>query len=430
MVRIIVQEGGSERPVELTDAVSSAGRSEDNRIVLQDQQSSRRHCQIERTDYGHKLVDLESRNGTRVNGKLVNQALLRPGDRIQIGKTVMVFEDPQFKEPPPEVAARFAPPTSPAPAALPPAEAPKPTPSPLAEDTTGRTGDGVRSPTTVHRTRRTVRIREALRERRVVARVALGAGLFGALVVALIVVNSFSGEVPAAAKAKKDYNDAYQIHAQNPAEALRILERIPRDQREIHARADELKQKIRKSLEQARRDVGAAEQKDFDALYDFCEASRQNPGTFDQVVRRCEDFKQKYPGSAFGAKIEEYLKLAREGIEADRRARAAEVETQVRDSLRAKQFGVALQRLNEALARHRGQIEARESFLKLHDDVLDAAQNHYRSEKARAKELKAGGKTDEARRVYREIIASMGSGSVEELRDYCEIARAASEALR
>jgi pSer/pThr/pTyr-binding forkhead associated (FHA) protein len=96
--------------VDLTDTISVAGRAPENRIVIDDKQSSRRHFQIEKVDIGFKLVDLESRNGTRVNDRSVNQALLRPGDKIQIGKHVLTFEDPSFKEPPADVAARLGPP--------------------------------------------------------------------------------------------------------------------------------------------------------------------------------------------------------------------------------------------------------------------------------------------------------------------------------
>src|SRR3954467_4981887 len=110
MARLVIFDGSSTKTVDLTDTISVAGRAPENRIVIDDKQSSRRHFQIEKVDIGFKLVDLESRNGTRVNDRSVNQALLRPGDRIQIGKHVLTFEDPNFKEPPGDVAARLVPP--------------------------------------------------------------------------------------------------------------------------------------------------------------------------------------------------------------------------------------------------------------------------------------------------------------------------------
>jgi pSer/pThr/pTyr-binding forkhead associated (FHA) protein len=96
--------------VDLTEASTVAGRAPENKIVIDDKQASRRHFSIDKIEYGFKLVDLESRNGTRVNDRQVNQMLLRPGDRIVIGKYALTFEDPSFKEPPPEVAAKLGPP--------------------------------------------------------------------------------------------------------------------------------------------------------------------------------------------------------------------------------------------------------------------------------------------------------------------------------
>src|SRR6185503_478551 len=109
MARLVISDGSTTKNVELTDASTVAGRAPENKIVIDDKQASRRHFTIDRIEYGFKLVDLESRNGTRVNDRQGNQMLLRPGDKIQIGKHTLTFEDPNFKEPPPEVAAKLAP---------------------------------------------------------------------------------------------------------------------------------------------------------------------------------------------------------------------------------------------------------------------------------------------------------------------------------
>src|SRR5438045_7045201 len=114
MARLVISDGSSSRTVDLTEASTVAGRAPENKIVIDDKQASRRHFSVDKIEFGYKVVDLESRNGTRVNDRQVNQMLLRPGDRITIGKHVLTFEDPNFKEPPPEVAARLAPPPPPA----------------------------------------------------------------------------------------------------------------------------------------------------------------------------------------------------------------------------------------------------------------------------------------------------------------------------
>jgi serine/threonine-protein kinase PknK len=90
--KLIVTDGSRERVVELNQRVTSIGRSHDNTIEIDDINSSRRHCQIERHDGIYEIVDLKSRNGTLVNGILVLRKELRPGDCIEIGKTRMFFE--------------------------------------------------------------------------------------------------------------------------------------------------------------------------------------------------------------------------------------------------------------------------------------------------------------------------------------------------
>src|SRR5262245_25638031 len=112
MARVIVKEPGGERGYELKDGTTSFGRAPENDVKIADKEFSRRHFQIEKFDGGYKLVDLESRNGSRVNGRTVNQHLLRPGDKIEIGECTIVFEDPNFREPSAAVAASFKPPTA------------------------------------------------------------------------------------------------------------------------------------------------------------------------------------------------------------------------------------------------------------------------------------------------------------------------------
>lgn len=90
--RLIIREDGSERVVELKARVTTVGRSHENDVTIDDINSSRKHCQIERNGPTYEIVDLKSRNGTLVNGILVLRKELRPGDVIEIGKTQMFFD--------------------------------------------------------------------------------------------------------------------------------------------------------------------------------------------------------------------------------------------------------------------------------------------------------------------------------------------------
>jgi len=79
------------RRVALGGESLSIGRNPKNTLVIQDQRASRFHCVIDRTDRGFKLRDLDSRNGTELNGERVDSQVLSPGDVIRIGQVEMRF---------------------------------------------------------------------------------------------------------------------------------------------------------------------------------------------------------------------------------------------------------------------------------------------------------------------------------------------------
>jgi S1-C subfamily serine protease len=68
----------------------SVGRGADNEVVLRDPNVSRRHAELRTLEDGTvELRDAGSANGTFVNGERVERALLRGGEQVQIGDTVM-----------------------------------------------------------------------------------------------------------------------------------------------------------------------------------------------------------------------------------------------------------------------------------------------------------------------------------------------------
>jgi pSer/pThr/pTyr-binding forkhead associated (FHA) protein len=76
----------------LTGPVTVIGRSSACDLPLDDASASRRHAELRRRGANTVLVDLDSTNGTLVNGRRVREAPLRTGDRITIGTTTIVFE--------------------------------------------------------------------------------------------------------------------------------------------------------------------------------------------------------------------------------------------------------------------------------------------------------------------------------------------------
>ncbi|MGE5346114.1 MAG: SpoIIE family protein phosphatase [Acidithiobacillales bacterium] len=83
--------GEPARRIRLDRPAVTLGRSSTNDIPLSDRTLSRVHARLEQMDGGLlRVVDLGSRNGTMVNNIRIAEPLaLKPGDRIQLGETVI-----------------------------------------------------------------------------------------------------------------------------------------------------------------------------------------------------------------------------------------------------------------------------------------------------------------------------------------------------
>lgn len=83
---------GLETPVNI-------GREEDNPIQLNDERVSRVHAKLQEDHGDIILTDLNSTNGSRVNGHPVQLRVLQPGDHLQIGRCTLLFgSDAQIAE--------------------------------------------------------------------------------------------------------------------------------------------------------------------------------------------------------------------------------------------------------------------------------------------------------------------------------------------
>jgi Nif-specific regulatory protein len=89
--------------VPLVDEEVSIGREKSNQLCLRSMLVSRRHCVV-RNDSGHlKVSDLESTNGTFVNSVPVRECVLKHGDQLRVGESVLQFfshEEQETPEPP------------------------------------------------------------------------------------------------------------------------------------------------------------------------------------------------------------------------------------------------------------------------------------------------------------------------------------------
>ncbi len=104
MPRLIVIQGADEgRQFELHGPILGIGRDASNAVRLHDTEVSRRHAELRLTldGSGYRLHDRGSANGVYVNGRQVPDALLRSGDQVQVGQTVLVYGTSRGDEPAP-----------------------------------------------------------------------------------------------------------------------------------------------------------------------------------------------------------------------------------------------------------------------------------------------------------------------------------------
>ncbi len=78
------------------------GREEGNALRLNDERVSRFHAKVQMEDGDIIITDLDSTNGTRVNGTAIQIRRLRPGDQVAIGRSMLLFGSME------EIAARKA----------------------------------------------------------------------------------------------------------------------------------------------------------------------------------------------------------------------------------------------------------------------------------------------------------------------------------
>jgi two-component system, NtrC family, sensor kinase len=79
---------------ELSEPIVRLGRDPASTIPLHDTEVSRHHAEIRQIDGEYALSDLNSSNGTFVNGQRVRHHQLVSGDQLQLGSTLMLYTGP------------------------------------------------------------------------------------------------------------------------------------------------------------------------------------------------------------------------------------------------------------------------------------------------------------------------------------------------
>jgi len=116
VARLLLESGGERREIKVAGPIT-VGRAQTAGVYLDDKTLSREHSQFY-LDHGRVCVrDLDSKNGTYLNGALLKQpAALKPGDRVKIGVATFTVMH-EAGDALPAVTAPLAAPARPHPAA-------------------------------------------------------------------------------------------------------------------------------------------------------------------------------------------------------------------------------------------------------------------------------------------------------------------------
>jgi pSer/pThr/pTyr-binding forkhead associated (FHA) protein len=82
-----------DRRLDIPGTVCVIGRDPSATLHLEEESVSKQHARLNRSEDGYEIEDLDSSNGTFVNGRRVHgRAAIRPGDLIRLGAVILKLE--------------------------------------------------------------------------------------------------------------------------------------------------------------------------------------------------------------------------------------------------------------------------------------------------------------------------------------------------
>jgi pSer/pThr/pTyr-binding forkhead associated (FHA) protein len=89
---LLLKGDGSCKTIPVPNSVAVVGRRRDCDLRVPLDGVSRRHCRIFTHEDAIKIRDLNSRNGTIVNGQTVEETDVKPGDKVTLGPVTFVMQ--------------------------------------------------------------------------------------------------------------------------------------------------------------------------------------------------------------------------------------------------------------------------------------------------------------------------------------------------
>src|SRR3990172_4817881 len=91
MYKLVFKEGEKVTSFPVLSNEVTIGRASDNTLIINDFGVSRHHAKVVLDNGQCCIIDLNSRNGTRINNVLVTRGDLKDGDEISLGKFIVRF---------------------------------------------------------------------------------------------------------------------------------------------------------------------------------------------------------------------------------------------------------------------------------------------------------------------------------------------------
>jgi pSer/pThr/pTyr-binding forkhead associated (FHA) protein len=89
---VLFKKNGSQKTFSLPSNITVIGRRQDCDLCIPLKSVSRRHCQLNVNSDTLKIRDLESHNGTHLNGKRIEEATAKAGDYLKIGPLTFLIQ--------------------------------------------------------------------------------------------------------------------------------------------------------------------------------------------------------------------------------------------------------------------------------------------------------------------------------------------------
>ncbi len=89
---IVITKGLAALPHDLNDKWITVGRADGNTFQIADPSVSGRHCEVHLADTELIVRDLQSTNGTFVDGKKITEGILKPGETLRLGEVELQLD--------------------------------------------------------------------------------------------------------------------------------------------------------------------------------------------------------------------------------------------------------------------------------------------------------------------------------------------------